>query len=647
MKQVFNSIFRKIIFLTIAIVAIFGIAVTGSLSITRMEEERCWQTLGDSAISISREITLRLTDNMNILHLVAEVTVVEGLIDKQEELSDYLRRFHKMTIFERVDVIFPDKSVLLMTGELKNIQSEISFEELAQKGEHISGRRNDILAPERQVVYFYMPIKDGNETIAILVGVLSCDELDDIFSTQIYNGETHICIVDTEDGVFVMDDWHSELGDISILALHKPKHEYHDKNIVEEIMAGRTGEIAYVSAINGRDSYMHYTPVGIGSWQLLVVAQEEVAFYGLVHIKNMLTIITASVLLVLIIYYVHAIIVNYRLLKTKKVIEDKLNVSDTLLECVRTLSSQEEIEPAVKRLLFNVREFFEADRAYIYEIDYAREVVNNSYEDLKQGVNPEIGIMQEIPLSSVQSWIEAFDKKGLFIIRDLHSEFEADSIIYESLVPQKIHSMVAILLKDKNKTIGFLGIDNPQSHMDDFALISSLSYFLMDSISKRETQTLLEKLSYEDTLTGLYNRNKYNKVMDEFEDGTRKVKSLGFAYYDLNGLKALNDRAGHKAGDLLLQNMAKCLSLAFGPDAYRIGGDEFTVILPDISQEAFNKMTDSVKQLLAEQGISVAVGISWRGGDYDISKQMAEADKEMYKDKRKHYMKNDRRKTEE
>lgn len=643
MKEFFGGIWLKFIFLSIAVAIIIGVAVVGSNSINNIEEEKCWQTLEESAASISREIKLRVSDNQNVLLLAGKAIERGNMLEDRAALASYISTIKDATIFERVEVIYSDHTILFSDGTSRVISKDFLFTELSLLGEHLSARLTDLYNEDRQVVNYFVPIKDGKETIAILVGVIPCDILEDFFSTQIYNGKTHICIVDTTDGNFLMDDWHDTLGDVSVLQRHSPMKDYVNVDIMEEVMTMQEGSVAYVSDINGKNSYMHYMPVGIDNWELLVVVQEEVAFASFLSIRNMLTGITFIVLSVLISYYCHAILTNTRLLKNKKDVEQRLIVSDTLLECVRVLSLSENSEVAVNRLLKNIREFFDADRAYIFEIDFEREVINNSYEDYKEGISPEINIMQNIPLALVESWIDEFVKTGLFIIFNLEEDVDKDLPLYEALAKQNIHSMVAIPLRENDKIIGFLGADNPRKHTQNLSLISSITYFLMDSIKKRETQTLLERLSFEDALTGLHNRNKFSRVMDEFEAGTRTAKSLGFAYFDLNGLKVVNDESGHKAGDLLIQNTAKCLEVAFGTDAYRIGGDEFTVILPDVSEEAFVQMTNSVKALLEEQGISISLGISWKGKDYNIATQLYEADKAMYSDKRAHYVKFDRR----
>ncbi len=641
MKKTVSGILKKIVFLSIAIVIIFSVAILGSYVITRMEEDKCWQILGDSADSISREISLRVSESMNILHLAGETIANRDLLDDQEVLEAQLSMFHSMTIYERIDIIYPDRIILSSDGTMQEADFRAAFTDLSLRGEHMSIRMNDVLNPDKYVVNYFVPVKEGKETIAILVGVLSCDRLKEVFHTKVYNGQTRIGIVDTTNGSFVMDNENAVLGEVSILEGHELLDPYKDVNLTDEVMAGRIGAVAYTSADNGKISYMYYMPMGIDNWQLLVRVQEDVAFDSLIQIRQMLISITVSVLVVLTAYYIHAIIVNTSIVKTKDEVERKLAISDTLIECIRTLSDYEDADVAMNGLLKVVREFFDANRAYIYEIDYVKNVINNSYEDIKEGVVPDIDKMQRISLEQLAFLLEEFDKSGLYVIRDIRTELDENSEIYQSLYKQEIFSLVAIPLKRDDVIIGFLGIDNPSKNTDDFSLISSMMYFLLDSIEKRETRNMLSRLSFEDNLTGLHNRNKFSQVMDAYESGECKAKSIGFAYYDLNGLKRLNDKFGHKAGDLLIQKVGGYLLDAFGSNAYRIGGDEFTVILPDVTEEAFYRMTSTVKNLMLEQGISISMGGSWYGADYDVGKQLMEADKAMYADKKEHYGNNE------
>ena len=318
-----------------------------------------------------------------------------------------------------------------------------------------------------------------------------------------------------------------------------------------------------------------------------------------------------------------------------KVIAHKLSVLETLLECITILSRHEDLEKGMNHLLQIIREYFDSDRAYVFENNYTKGVINNTYESVKEGVTAQIDFLQNVPLSAVEKWLEEFKKNGMLVISSLEADVDKNSNTYEILAMQGINSLIAIPLYDQNKIFGFLGIDNPRKNFEDISLMDSVTFFLVDFIEKRKTQAILERLSFVDSLTRLYNRNKYNMVLDSYEN--KKVDSLAIAYFDLNGLKLANDRFGHKAGDAMIQSSAKCIYHVFGENSYRIGGDEFVVIMDNISEEEFNAKVEKSLDLFVEREISTSYGVSWRGKDNDIHLQMQEADKRMYAHKNNYY----------
>ena len=67
-------------------------------------------------------------------------------------------------------------------------------------------------------------------------------------------------------------------------------------------------------------------------------------------------------------------------------------------------------------------------------------------------------------------------------------EQENGSVSYDMLQEQQVDRLLAVPLKKKNKIIGFLGVDNPRNHYDDPTLLSSIQYFIINSIERKEKQ---------------------------------------------------------------------------------------------------------------------------------------------------------------
>lgn len=120
------------------------------------------------------------------------------------------------------------------------------------------------------------------------------------------------------------------------------------------------------------------------------------------------------------------------------------------------------------------------------------------------------------------------------------------------------------------------------------------------------------------------------------------------ATIDLNGLKQVNDRKGHRTGDDLISRTANHIAHSFAKKCYRIGGDEFVVIDTESEEDTFRKSITAVRKNMEQDGISVSVGISWRGSHCNFEEQFDEADIQMYQAKAVFYSscETDRRKND-
>lgn len=176
--------------------------------------------------------------------------------------------------------------------------------------------------------------------------------------------------------------------------------------------------------------------------------------------------------------------------------------------------------------------------------------------------------------------------------------------------------------------------------------MASQSYqYLQEQLREQREQLdartdMLRRMSYEDALTGLYNRNKFNQAMETPLNGENIC--LGVACFDLNGLKRENDLRGHSVGDALIRRAAEQLRKIFDKKAYRTGGDEFVVIEDTMDEPQFRAAVQAVEKGMAEHQVSCAVGISWRGEGCNVKEQFDEADRLMYEEKRRYYSRQER-----
>lgn len=150
----------------------------------------------------------------------------------------------------------------------------------------------------------------------------------------------------------------------------------------------------------------------------------------------------------------------------------------------------------------------------------------------------------------------------------------------------------------------------------------------------------LEKEAKTDTMTGLYNRNRFNL---DIAGGQYNGSRAGAVYLDINNLKEANDQYHHEMGDKLIRTTASAIRDASGqfPDAcgYRVGGDEFVIMVKESDEEKLQSIAMRLRKYLQEHPMEipcvVALGTAVSDGQEDTEQMVERADKAMYLDKRR------------
>ena len=155
---------------------------------------------------------------------------------------------------------------------------------------------------------------------------------------------------------------------------------------------------------------------------------------------------------------------------------------------------------------------------------------------------------------------------------------------------------------------------------------------------RNKLEDILRLSAETDALTGMSNRTGFESdVLDLCDEGC----PLAVVMLDVNYLKFINDTKGHLAGDNLIRTAADCIRECFGQEdnsnCYRIGGDEFAVLLRVSDKEEVETRISRFELAMEREKISVSYGWAFSGktDNADFKKMMAEADRRMY-DQKKH-----------
>ena len=293
---------------------------------------------------------------------------------------------------------------------------------------------------------------------------------------------------------------------------------------------------------------------------------------------------------------------------------------------------------SIEKFLEKLGTSLHCDRIYIFEGKKSC-AVNNTFEWCAEGVTAEIDMLQNVPYEAVSWWYDVFDTYNHLVIENIEDIKETEPLTYEYLKPQNIHSLITAPLKKGDEIFGFFGVDNPPEYsMHNVTyIVEIVAHFIVALLERKKLMDKLERMSYEDHLTGVFNRNALNDYIDEHSTS----ENTGIVFCDVLGLKRVNDTMGHQAGDDLLIRASKCLKETFRKkDIYRIGGDEFLIISKDIEEDIFKRKISELKDNMEKYDVKMSFGVVWKPLINDIEHVIYEADNLMYEDKRAYYASN-------
>ena len=173
------------------------------------------------------------------------------------------------------------------------------------------------------------------------------------------------------------------------------------------------------------------------------------------------------------------------------------NLEAVINEGLRVALLEETPDQSLEVLLKHLGKALNGDRTYIFERNESGSD-DNTYEWTADGVAPEKETLQNVPPEVCASWYRNFGVGKHIVIESLENIRETDTLQYENLKRQNIHSLVVVPLYDSEKLIGFYGVDNPPAKSLEYAsnMLQTAAYFIVSSLKRRNLVREIQKRSY-------------------------------------------------------------------------------------------------------------------------------------------------------
>lgn len=217
----------------------------------------------------------------------------------------------------------------------------------------------------------------------------------------------------------------------------------------------------------------------------------------------------------------------------------------------------------------------------------------------------------------------------------------------KSYIKQGVRSIAYLPLIAGGRAIGSLIIASRQSNAysrRQMDFLEKLAAQITMPIEHSQLYAEVEAKSRIDGLTGLFNRRSFDEVMtNESSRFSRYGGIFSLIIADLDNLKTVNDAYGHLAGDEALRQVGGVIRnmIRISDQAFRYGGDEFAIFLPNTSIDAANRVAERIRQQVAstlidnQTPITISLGLAcWPANGGDANAIIAAADAALYQAKR-------------
>ena len=502
------------------------------------------------------------------------------------------------------------------------MKGQISFEEQALLGEHITGRTYSYSMPDDQVVRSSVPIQVNGETVGIMYGIIKIETINEKYNNMAKELDAQLFVYDKETGKFIIDTINEKPSELSSLK----NREYNDGYSYEMLANSDKGYSSFKSIRTGENLYIHYSTIEDFDWGIMLARYETQVFEETHKISHNLLVVFAIIISIIAIYL--ELILRSEKNRAKLNLESSV-IRHLLLEINR---QHENINTALKR----IKEFSSARSCFFADTD------GEDYYYIKPSLKDKclLGDERKYFVSELFRYaanIHTEDSSTGFmqIIPNNHLS-KTNPEFYHFLLNQGIKDVSFAIIADKDNHVSILGAINPEKSTAIRKLVEDVVICFSIAIYNKKHLNKTELAATTDSLTGALNRVAYKKDILVFDE--EKPEDFSCIYIDVNELHIRNNKYGHAAGDEMLIYIANSLKEVFyGQYIYRMGGDEFLVFAKKIPQETIKQSIETFAQQIKTRDYHVAIGTSHRNRNTNCEEMVREAEIRMYEAKAQYY----------
>ena len=294
---------------------------------------------------------------------------------------------------------------------------------------------------------------------------------------------------------------------------------------------------------------------------------------------------------------------------------------EQLLRVSTGLTAHTSADAIMERVCVGVRDALGFQNVLVLLVDPATARVSAG---AAVGWNRESVVTTPIFLSDIEPLLDpAFEIEGCFLVpnEEAARRISPEKVGYRSKMngsgphAWNRHWLLVPLRDADEAVIGVLSADEPEDRLlPSSERLQALRIFANQAAAAIVSAERVHELSFladHDPLTRLLNRRAFvDRLEAEVERAKRYGRGFSLVLCDLDGFKAVNDQRGHQAGDAALQGFARTIEVALRKtdSAFRIGGDEFALLLAEASEHDARQVISRIRDKL--EGMPASFGVA-------------------------------------
>jgi len=288
-------------------------------------------------------------------------------------------------------------------------------------------------------------------------------------------------------------------------------------------------------------------------------------------------------------------------------------------DMAKALTSTLQLDQVLKTVMEKVQELLAPDTWSLLLVD---EKTNELYFQIATG--EAASKLKDVRLKMGQGIAGWVAQSGVASIVPDVSKDPRFSGQVDAMTKMRTHSIICVPIRGKERVLGVIEIINlvgkREFDQEDMTLLQAMADYSAIALENAIHVQRIHELTITDDCTDLYNVRHLNFVLDtEIYRSNRYQYEFSLIFIDLDHFKEVNDTHGHLVGSKLLREMAELIrgSLRLIDYAFRYGGDEFVILLPQTGKESANVVARRLhervneKKFMAEEGLNLHLTASF------------------------------------